>query len=176
MTILQKHLECMFTLVSERIIQAHLQYLLEAQKFLIGKQGLHLEGLTSKKTVFTVVMLLQAEKRKLRNHAISLVRNMRLLKQSIKLSLTRKMMSGPLKLKDTLLLWMTYMLKIQCSSNFQLMRLIQIKALYIKKTWKTYNFRQRNNVSQNRWTYWVSLRWAVWYCNSEENDGRKVVW
>ena len=104
MTILQKHLECMFTLVSERIIQAHLQYLLEAQKFLIGKQGLHLEGLTSKKTVFTVVMLLQAEKRKLRNHAISLVRNMRLLKQSIKLSLTKKMMSGPLKLKDTLLL------------------------------------------------------------------------
>ena len=43
------------------------------------------------------------EKRKLRNHVMSLVRTERLMKQSINLSLTGKMMTGPLKLKDAIL-------------------------------------------------------------------------
>ena len=73
------------------------------QKFLTGKQGLDPEGLTLERTVFTVVVLLQGEKRKLRNHVMSLVRTERLIKQSIKLSLTENMMSGPLKLKNTML-------------------------------------------------------------------------
>ena len=51
-------------------------------------------------TVFHVVVLLQREKRKLRNHVMSLVRTERLIKQSIKLSFTGKMISGPFKLKD----------------------------------------------------------------------------
>ena len=45
------------------------------------------------------------EKRKLRNHVMSLVRTERLMKQSINLSLTGKMMTGPLKLKDAILVW-----------------------------------------------------------------------
>ena len=43
------------------------------------------------------------QKRKLRNHVMSPVRTEWLIKQSVKLSLTEKMMSGPLKLKDTML-------------------------------------------------------------------------
>ena len=49
------------------------------QKFLTGKQGLHPEGLTSERTVFTLVILLQREKRKLRNRVMSLVRTERLI-------------------------------------------------------------------------------------------------
>ena len=45
----------------------------------------------------------QREKRKLRNQVMSLVKTERLIKQSIKLSLTEKMMSGPLTLKDAML-------------------------------------------------------------------------
>ena len=43
------------------------------------------------------------QKRKLRNHVMSPVRTEWLIKQSVKLSLTEKMMSGPLKLKDAML-------------------------------------------------------------------------
>ena len=52
----------------------------------------------SERTAFTVVVLLQREKRKLRNQVMSFVGTGRLIKQSIKLSLTEKMVSGPLKL------------------------------------------------------------------------------
>ena len=86
----------MFTLVSEGTTQEHLEYLPVAQKFLKGKQGLHPECLTSENSVFSVVVLLQSEKRKLRNHVMSLVTNERLIKQSIKLSLIETLMSGPL--------------------------------------------------------------------------------
>ena len=43
------------------------------------------------------------EKRKLRNHAMSPVRTDWLIKQSIKLCLTEKMVSGPVMLKDAML-------------------------------------------------------------------------
>ena len=43
------------------------------------------------------------QKRKLRNHVMSPVRTEWLIKQSVKLSLTEKMISGPLKLKDAML-------------------------------------------------------------------------
>ena len=45
----------------------------------------------------------EREREKLRNHVISLVRTERLIKQSIKLSLTEQMMSGALTLKDGML-------------------------------------------------------------------------
>ena len=44
-----------------------------------------------------MVVLLQREKRKLRNHVMSPVRTKKMIKESIKLSLTGKMISGPLK-------------------------------------------------------------------------------
>ena len=43
------------------------------------------------------------QKRRLRNHVMSPVRTEWLIKQSVKLSLTEKMISGPLKLKDAML-------------------------------------------------------------------------
>ena len=86
----------MFTLVSEGTTQEHLEYLPVAQEFLTGKQGLHPECLTSENSVFSVVVLLQSEKRKLRNHVMSLVTNERMIKQSIKLSLIETLMSGSL--------------------------------------------------------------------------------
>ena len=43
------------------------------QKFLTGKQRVHPDSLTSERTVLTVVVLLHKEKRKLRNHVMSLV-------------------------------------------------------------------------------------------------------
>ena len=43
------------------------------------------------------------QKRKLRNHVMSPVRTEWLIKQSVKLSLTEKMISGPWKLKDAML-------------------------------------------------------------------------
>ena len=65
---------------------------------------------------------------------MSLARSQRLIKQSVKLSMTGKMMSGPLKLKDVLLLRMTYVLETQCTiycvvQIFGLVKVIQRKAL-----------------------------------------------
>ena len=48
----------MFTLEAERTTHGHLEYLLVTQKFLTGKKGRYPEGLTSERTVFTVVVLL----------------------------------------------------------------------------------------------------------------------
>ena len=84
-----------------------LEYLPLVQKFLWRKQGLHPERLNSVMTVFYVVVLLQREKRKLRNHVMSLERPERLIKQSIKLSFTGKMISGSFKLKDIMVVWIT---------------------------------------------------------------------
>ena len=105
-----------------------------AQKFLTGKQRLLPEGLTLEKPNFAVVTLLQREKRKLGNRVMSLVKSQRLIKQSVKLSMTGKMMSGPLKLKDALRLRMTYRLETQCTiysavQIFGLVKVIQRKSL-----------------------------------------------
>ena len=74
----------------------------------------HPEGLASEITVSTVAVLLQREKRKLRNHVMSPVRIKKMIKQSIKLSLTGKMISGPLKFLfwkgQVILLVLTYFL------------------------------------------------------------------
>ena len=50
-----------------------------------------------------MVVITDRQKRKLRNHVMSPVRTEWLIKQSVKLSLTEKMISGPLKLKDAML-------------------------------------------------------------------------
>ena len=112
----------MFTLVLERTTQEHLEYLPVAQKFLTGKQGLHPEGIASERTVFTVVVLLQKKKKKLRNHVMSLVTTARLIRQSIKLSLTEKLIVCPLKLRRYAfvndLRAENAVYHIQCNSNF----------------------------------------------------------
>ena len=48
-----------------------------------------------------------------------LARTERLIKQSIKLSLTEKMMSGTMKLKDAMLVYEDAVYHIQCGSNFR---------------------------------------------------------
>ena len=93
----------MFTLVVDETTSKHLEYFPVAQEFVTGKQGVHSVGLTSERTVFIVVVLLQREKRKLRNRVMSLVRTDRLIKQCIKLSLTEKMMPWPIEVKDAVL-------------------------------------------------------------------------
>ena len=57
-----------------------------------------------KKGLFLLWLCHYREKRKLRNHVMPLVRTKRLIKQSIKQSMTEKMVSGPLKLKDAMLM------------------------------------------------------------------------
>ena len=76
-------------------------------------------GLNFRSTDFTVVVLLQGEKRKLRNHVRFLVRTERLIKQSIKLFLTEKMMRGPLKLKDAMLQIKVIQRKALCQENVE---------------------------------------------------------
>ena len=66
-----------------------------------------------------MVVLLQGEKRKLRNHVRFLVRTERLIKQSIKLFLTEKMMRGPLKLKDAMLQIKVIQRKALCQENVE---------------------------------------------------------
>ena len=44
-----------------------------SRKFLTGKQKVHPDSLTSERTVLTLFVLLHREKRKLRNHVMSLV-------------------------------------------------------------------------------------------------------
>ena len=72
----------------------------------------------------------ETETEKRRNRVMPLVRTERLIKQSIKLSLTEKIISGPVKLKDAICL----RLKVQCTiysvvQIFRLVKVIQRKAL-----------------------------------------------
>lgn len=89
----------MFILVAGRTTLEHLKYL----PVLPGNQGPHPKGLTLERTAFTLVALLQREKRKLRNPVMSLIRTKKLIKQSIKLPLTENMINGPWKLKEAML-------------------------------------------------------------------------
>ena len=121
-----------------------------------------------------MVILLQREKRKLRNRVMSLVRSQRLIKQSVKLSMTGKMMSGPLKLKDGWLLWMTYVLKTQCTvySLVEIQRIalcrknvediqLQTKKQCNSKSLNISSFIQMSSLIWQFWGKWWKKSWVV---------------
>ena len=91
----------MFILVSGRTTQEHLVYFQVSYR----KKNTSPGGFNfGKDFLYCVCLVTEREKRKLRNHVRSLVTTERLIKQSIKLLLTEKLMGGPLKLKDAMLL------------------------------------------------------------------------
>ena len=87
------------------------------------------EGLTSEKTVFTMVVSLQREKRKLRNQVMSFVRTERLIKQSNKAMFDRKDDEWSVEVKGRYTCVKTQCTIYNAVQIFRLVKIIQRKSL-----------------------------------------------
>ena len=86
------------------------------------------EGLNFRKDCFYCGCVIKLRQNKTKKSCNVSCKNREVVKESIKLSLTGKMMSRPMKLNDPWLLWTTFMLKTQCTmySVVQIFRLIKV--------------------------------------------------